>query len=322
MNFPPEIQNLIDRAKQFLKARQFEEATGLFQQAIAQDEFNVKLHELLVSAFILAKEYARAAEQLERIRRIDPANVNAMINLGAMYNKLEKYNDAATILRKAIAKDKNSSQGYYNLGISQRHLGDLSMAAWAYREALRLNPEMADAHQNLGNVLMEQGQLKQAIDHYEKALEINPEFRAAQRGIKRAKQEQIRAKQAENPFGRLVDQSMIQGVAQSQPQRELTAEERLQDRATIYKLTQGIETASAALVEFLKTDMDKALSTLNRSIAQESVSPGSISRAYQDYQAAMTRCLNLRRALKRKMLELRAHEELICTPDLFGPDHD
>lgn len=320
MNFTPEIQQLVDQAKQHLKARQFQEATALFQQAIAQDEFNIKLHEMLVSASILAKEYAPATEQLERILRIDPANINAMINLGAMYNKLGKHNEGAAVLRKAIAKDKNNSHGYYNLAIAQRHLGDLTMAAWSYREALRINPQMADAHQNLGNVLMELGQLKQAIDHYEKALEINPEFRAAQRGIKRAKEERFQAKQAQNPFGRLVDESMIQGAAQSQAQRELTDQERLSDRSAIYKLTQSIETASEALVEFLKTDLDKVLSSLNRSIAQESVSPGSISRAYEDYQAAVTRCMNLRRALKRKMLELRAHEEVICTPDLLGPD--
>jgi hypothetical protein len=123
-----------------------------------------------------------------------------------------------------------------------------------------------------------------------------------------------------NPFGRLVDESMVQGSARPQLDRELTDVERLHDRAAIYKLTQSIEQASAALVEFLKEDLDSVLSALNRSIAQEAVSPGSISRAYEDYQAAVTRCSNLRRALKRKMLELRAHEELMCTPELLGQD--
>ena len=320
MSFPPEIQELVDQAKLCLKVRKFDEAVSLFQQAIAKDEFNVKLHESLVSTFILAKEYAQAADLLERILRIAPQNLNAMINLGAMYNKVGKHKEAADILRKAIARDKNSSHGYYNLGIAQRHLGDFAMAAWAYREAIRISPQMADAHQNLGNVLMEMGQLKQAIGHYEDALKIKPGFRAAERGIARAKEELDKAKQSINPFGRLVDESMIQGAAQSQTERELTEEERLKDRRAIYNLTQSIETAAQSLVQFLHHDLEKVLSALNRSIAQESVSPGSISRAYEDYQAAVTRCSNLRRALKRKMLELRAHEELICTPDLFGPD--
>jgi tetratricopeptide (TPR) repeat protein len=243
-----------------------------------------------------------------------------MINLGAMYNKVGKHTHAATILRKAIAKDKNSCQGYYNLGIAQRHLNDLVMAAWAYREAIRINPQMADAHQNLGNVLLELGQLKLAVEHYEQALAIKPDFKAAQRGLERAKGDQDKVKQSMNPFGRLVDESMVQGTALPQTDRELTDVERLRDRSTIYKLTQNIESASTALVDFLKTDLEKVLSSLNRSIAQESVSPGSISRAYEDFQSAITRCTNLRRALKRKMLELRAHEELMCTPDLLGED--
>jgi len=320
VNYTPEIQQLVDQAKQHLKSRQFDDAVAVFQQAITQDEFNVKLHESLVSTFILAKEYERACAQLEKILRIAPTNLNAMINLGAMYNKVGKHAQAADILRKAIAKDKNSCHGYYNLGIAQRHLGDLAMAAWAYREAIRINPQMADAHQNLGNVLMEMGQMKQAISHYHQALRIKPEFLSAKRGIERAREEMDKAQQSLNPFGRLVDESMVQGAAQSATERELTEEERLRDRATIYQLTQSIQTAAASLVDFLRTDMDKVLSALNRSIAQESVSPGSISRAYEDFQAAITRCTNLRRALKRKMLELRAHEELICTPDLLELD--
>ncbi len=320
MSSTPDVSQLVEQAKQSIKSRQFDEAIKLFQEAIAQEEFNVKLHESLVSAFILAKEYELASQQLERILRIAPQNVNAMINLGAMYNKLGKHKAAADILRKSIAKDKNSAHGYYNLGIAQRHLGDMVMAAWAYREAIRIDPNMADAHQNLGNVLLEIGQLKQAIEHYETALKINPDFRAAQRGLERAKGEKDKAKQVTNPFGRLVDESMIQGAALPQLDRELTDVERLNDRSTVYKLTLNIELASTALVEFLKNDLERVLSALNRSIAQESVSPGSISRAYEEYQTAVTRCSNLRRALKRKMLELRAHEELMCTPDLMGQE--
>lgn len=320
MNSTPDVSQLVEQAKQSIKSRKFDEAISMFQTAISLDEFNVKLHESLVSAYILAKEFDLAALQLEKILRIAPQNVNAMVNLGAMYNKLERHKEAADILRKAIAKDKKSCHGYYNLGIAQRHLGDMAMAAWAYREAIRIDPQMADAHQNLGNVLLEIGQLKQAIEHYEAALRINPDFRAAQRGLERARGEQEKNKQVINPFGRLVDESMIQGSARPQLDRELTDVERLNDRSTVYKLTQGIESAATALVEFLKEDLERVLSALNRSIAQEAVSPGSISRAYEDYQTAVIRCSNLRRALKRKMLELRAHEEVMCTPELLGRD--
>ena len=320
MNATPEIPQLIEQAKLCIKSRKFDEAISLFEKAIAQDEFNVKLHESLASAYILAKEYALAVAQLERILRIAPQNVNAMINLGAMYNKVGRHAEAADILRKAIAKDKKSSHGYYNLGIAQRHLNDLAMAAWAYREAIRIDPKMADAHQNLGNVLMEMGNLKTAIHHYEAALKINPDFRAAQRGLERGRDELDKTRQTINPFGRLVDESMVQGASRPETNRELTDVERLGDRSTIYKLTQGIELAATALVEFLKNDLEKSLSAVNRSIAQEAVCPGSISEAYEEYQAALTRGMNLRRALKRKMLELRAHEELMCTPDLMGID--
>ncbi len=316
----PETEPLIEKAKQFIKTRQFDQAIAMFQQAIAQDEFNVKLHESLVSVYVLAKEFDLATGQLERILRIAPQNLNAMINLGAMYNKVNNHAKAADILRKAIQKDKNSCHGYYNLGIAQRHLGDLAMAAWAYREAIRINPQMAEAHQNLGNVLIEMGQLKPAKTHYEEALKINPDFPAAKRGLERIQAETDKAQQEANPFGRLVDESMIQGAVTSPLGRDLTEEERLNDRGAVYKLMQSIEEASANLVEFLRTDMEKAISGLNRSIAQESISPGSISQAHDDYQAALTRCKNLRRALKRKMLELRAHEELMCTPDLLNLD--
>ncbi len=316
MNSPPEFDRLCQEAKRALRKKDIAGAIQAFQKALALEGGNVDVHEGLATAYFLAKDYAKAVEHFTRITQLDPRKASAFINLGAVYNRMGDYKKATRVLRRGIQKDKRSAEAFYNLGIAHRGLDQLSMAVSAYREALRLAPNMAEAHQNLANVYLDLKNNQQAIRHYQKALELRPGFERAKRGLAKAEGAISEAKAAISPFGRLVDESVVAPRATPKVERALTTLERFDDRRDVHKCSIDIEKYATVLLRQLNDELEPSLLALNRAVVQGAEAPVVLARAHEDFQTAVKNCTKLRQGFKRKLLELRAHEELMNTPDL------
>lgn len=316
MNEPTGIEELVRQGREAFQKRNLPQAIAAFEAAVAQAGTRLDIRNLLAQTYFVAKEYDKSLEQFQRIIELDPLEGNALVNMGAIYNRKGEFKQAIDVLRRGLRKVKNSAEAYYNLGISYRGQGQTTMAVSAYREAIRLNPEMADAHQNLANLYIEVGNTQQAISHYKKALEINPNFERARQGLSKALGAADEARQAVSPFGRLVDAEKYTNTAPSEPTRELTSTERFEDRRKLHAMTGDIRTATEELVQHLRETMIPCLMTLTRAVAQSADAPFRVEQPLKTYQQAILKNQELRRLLKRKMLELRAHEELINTPNL------
>ena len=59
--------------------------------------------------------------------------------------------------------------------------------------------------------------------------------------------------------------------------------------------------------------------TLNRAVLQVNEAPSVLTKSAEEFREALLQNIELRRVLKRKILELRAHEELMNTPNLQDP---
>ncbi|MGE3315226.1 MAG: tetratricopeptide repeat protein, partial [Planctomycetaceae bacterium] len=215
----------------------------------------------------------------------------------------------------AISREKLSGEAYYNLGLAYRGLEQQAMAISAYREAVRVSPLMAAAHQNLAHVYVDIGNHQQAIVHYQKALEINPEFDRAKRGLEQARQASDQLKHAVSPFGRLVDKDAAGAKTAPRVDRQLNDLERHQDRTRVYELATQIDEAANILLKQTREDLETSLTLLNRAVAQGPEGPRSLSKCHHDFIAAFKRNVDLRKSLKRTVLELRAHEEKMNAPD-------
>jgi tetratricopeptide (TPR) repeat protein len=190
------------------------------------------------------------------------------------------------------------------------------MAVSAYKEAVRVAPKMASAHQNLANVYVDMGNFQQAIMHYKKALEIDPTFERAQRGLEHAQTLSVDAKKSVSPFGRLVDASAVGPKTAPKVERQISDLERAQDRMIIFNLLNDVGDSANVLLKSLREEFEPALATLSRSLSQSSEGVAGLPRDYRQFLTTFKEAHEARRTLKRLVIELRAHEEMMNTPDM------
>ncbi|MEX0724753.1 MAG: tetratricopeptide repeat protein [Planctomycetaceae bacterium] len=319
MSHHAETERLLSEAKSLLRAGELPQAIELFQKILKLDERLVEAHEGLAASYYMQKSFPEAITHFQRVSVLDPRKAAALINVGAIYNRMGEHQKAVDILRKGLAREKKSAEGYYNLGIAHKGLGQLSLAVSAYRESIKIDPHMAEAYQNLANVYLEMGNCTLATTNFEKALEIRPDFERAKRGLAKVHEVAAQARKLSNPFGRLVVDGPSTQLSAKKLERELTDEERFRDRMALHGIANEIIHEAAQWLELLKERLDHDLAGLHRIITDDEPSPFVLNKAHIAARQSIELNQALRKNLKRKLLELRAHEELILTATLPRP---
>jgi Flp pilus assembly protein TadD len=98
----------------------------------------------LAHAYLAADDTPKAMQALEDSLALDPAQSDALANLGTMYLKEARFTEAAATLEKAIAVDGNDWQLRHMLGIAYEQAGELHKALAAYEKAKELQPQLPD----------------------------------------------------------------------------------------------------------------------------------------------------------------------------------
>lgn len=137
-----------------------------------------------------------------------------------------------------------------------------------------------------------------------------------QRGLEAAQEMSTQAKKSISPFGRLVDPNAIGAKSAPRVERRMNDTERAQDRMTVFNVLSEVDDAANLLLKQLKESFDPALLTLARTLSERMDGPSTISRDYRVYLMAFKQVYESRRALKRAVAALRAHEEMMNTPDM------
>jgi tetratricopeptide (TPR) repeat protein len=110
---------------------------------------------------------------LELVQR-DPANVEALNNLGATLCKVGEYLEGEQRFRQALTLDPNHAEANLNLGNVLRWLGILEESEIYLRRALKLRPNYTEARTGLGFTLTLLGRLRDAKPRFEKTLKTAP----------------------------------------------------------------------------------------------------------------------------------------------------
>lgn len=304
-----DYEALIAQAKKAVKGKNLLEAIDLYEEAIGQDPDDYAAHEGLATACYLAQDYPGAIKHFSRVTQLKPRDAKAYINLGALHNLQNNYKEAADVLRKAVQRDGRNPDVYYNLGIAQRNLKQFSMAVSAYRECLRLDPEMVDAHVNLANVYLEQNNHRKAVEHYEKALGVKPGYGRAKRGLDHVRELMDKNKREASPFGRLVDvEKLVSKDAEIETGRELSEDERFEDRQLIQLTTGDAGTMAGNLRVHLRDHMEPALLALSRILAQDPNARHGMHEAYSNFHEAKRFALELFSNWQAEHHRLKSHE--------------
>ena len=173
------VDTLRVKAQEALSRGDYALARQIYQKALSARGDHPDLHYGIATVCFLLNDLEAAVEHFKEVVRIDPLRAGALVNLGAVYNRLGKHEDALAVLRRAIQLAPGKAEGYYNLAVVYRQIDQIDLAVQAYREACRVNPKMYDAHYNLANIYLEKEQFNQAIMHYRAALEARPNWEKA-----------------------------------------------------------------------------------------------------------------------------------------------
>ena len=318
IEYPPmsdaNIDELCQKAQALLDEGNFAEAIPLFQQAVEADADCIAAHEGLALAFSLSSDWASGEKHFAKLIQLEPMQPRHYVNLGTLYNRKGDYPKAVDALRRALQRDRKNVPGYFSLGLAYRKLKQAAMSVSAYKEAIRLSPEFAEAYLNLANVFVDMGNMGQAVQMFKKAIELKPDFAKARRGLEKAQGSIAQAKKAESPFGRLVG---AERRAKSVPtmERELSDEERGADRKQIRLLTEALEQLTKEALQLLEQVLERKLHELHVTITSNDMG-SQLTRDSREFRAAVERWNDIRQQIRRKMLELRAHEELMIAPEV------
>ena len=108
-------------------------------------------------------ERARAA--YERALSLDPALVEARLNLGRLLHEMAELESAERVYRDGLRISGQHPTLLYNLGVLLQDAGRPSDAIEAYQAALREDSRFADCHYNLALLLEASGNQRGAIRH-------------------------------------------------------------------------------------------------------------------------------------------------------------
>lgn len=305
------ITELYQQARQHLKSRKATEAIQIYQRILSIRPGEKKAHTGIATAYFQQQQYPEAISHFEELSRISPTDASPYINMGAIYNRMGEYRQALTVLRKAVQKDKKSADAFYNMGIAHKGLNQLSMAVTAYKQALIFNSDLVDAHFNLGNVYLEMKNHTQAHLCFKRTLELSPRFKKAINALNLLDSEATKEKESINPFGRLVDESSLRKKNSLVSTKKLSAEERQKDRSEIHQLCNEIKMTSQSIVDDLKTGFIPSLLDVNRCISQGQKHYSELESAHARFLKSVKTLSDMRKLLKHRVLEMRAHEELM-----------
>jgi protein O-mannosyl-transferase len=116
---------------------------------LEQIDASADLHNNLGVAYLLARQLDAAAAQLKVALGIDPANVEALVNLALVHKASGRTAEAHDLLRRAVSTHPHHPGSHYNLAVVADEAGDMVTAAAHYRAFLDYGadryPELADA---------------------------------------------------------------------------------------------------------------------------------------------------------------------------------
>lgn len=304
------------RALELIKQGQFEKSVNILESITSEHGTQIDLLDMQGMCYFRLKHFEQAAACYSQLADLDPKNPNPLTNLGAVYNRMKRFDQAIQALRKAIQCDNRKIDAYYNLGIAHRKAGQSDLAISSYKEAIKLNPQFEQAHLNLANVYLELNNTAMATTHYRTALTIKPDLESAQRGLKKTQEQELQKSQQKNPFGRLVNTSQLAHKKTASAIRQLTEAERSEDRQEVIRLTKTIRNAARHVSEEVREKMEPVLLALTRAVIDGEQHPELIAETHEAFQKEIPRFEEGRRYLKRSVLELRAHEEIMNTPEI------
>lgn len=175
---PATASELLAVADSRLLAGRLADARAAYRAAVAMEPATVQAYVNLGATASREKNHAQAAATYRRALRLSPDHPGAWNNLASAVWELNDGQGAVRFCRRSVALKPDHPDPYANLGYVQRSQArngdDFAEAATLCRQALRINPSHVSALNNLGIVNLDLGQLDEAERLFNRTLAAEP----------------------------------------------------------------------------------------------------------------------------------------------------
>ncbi len=176
-------QSPLDRAYEALRAKDYERAIALFEQA--------GNHKDLAYTLLKTGETEAARDQFAEAMRIDPSDDHIALEYAFLCYETKQRQTARRVFDRIRKKgNATAAEAFENIDRPLRE----GIERWS--RALELSPENFSAHEELARLAEERDELALAAQHYEKAWRMRPSRRDLLLDLGRVWKEQNRAEDA------------------------------------------------------------------------------------------------------------------------------
>jgi Flp pilus assembly protein TadD/4-amino-4-deoxy-L-arabinose transferase-like glycosyltransferase len=161
-------------------------AAAEFREGVRANPADV---DALVNLGVLSERQGRGEEALGwflEARRVRPGSALVHNNLGVWYHARGRTGEALAALEKAVALDPGYADARYNLGVALLGLGRTAEAEQAFAKAIAADPRHAGAHHQLGTLSLARGDRSRAAEEFRLALRSDPGREDSRRALAQA----------------------------------------------------------------------------------------------------------------------------------------
>ncbi len=189
----PESAEKYVEGQGLFKKRRYQEALGLFEEAIKLDGKNAQAYRAMGLTYKKLRNYPKAMESLQMAVTIKPDYASAYYDLGQIqYQALEKYEDAQSSFKQVLEIDPAFEDGRareylkaacVKQGRAHYKQRNYRKAAREYEDACQLDPSDALSFYNLGLAYRKARNYKEAVESLTTAIDLNPHYGKALRAL-------------------------------------------------------------------------------------------------------------------------------------------
>lgn len=169
-------QDRLDEVRDLLRAGNCTQALSLCIELEALDAGHPRLAILRATSLLQLKRYEESIPFFELAMISQPEYTDAMVNIGAAYEKMEFYQSALKYYNLALRVDESLYRVHTNIGLVKSKLFSYDGAIEAHRRAIEQEPDYIEAHQNLVILLMKLERYDEALVSLEVLTRLRPEM--------------------------------------------------------------------------------------------------------------------------------------------------
>lgn len=144
-------------------------ALKLYRDLLEDNPLDIEARERLAYLLLRQKRYEEAQEELETIKRIDPTNATAMVNLGLVYMETGNFEKAKVEFESALVVRPNDPRARLYLAASLIEMGRFAEGVQEFRKIAPESEVFLDGMKYVVTLLLKRGEGKRALQLIQEA---------------------------------------------------------------------------------------------------------------------------------------------------------